>query len=511
MSLSKWPVCMEKIEPDSNAISSVPSSSSDRSAEVLVSCRKNPITSSTFACGNPDEPDDEIVQAFRQLLKKSTAEQKKILIWELLCSCDCTSLDYASSLIDEMHRQRVEISHTDPFAKLPPVVVLRILHFVDPKTLCNCLRVCRTWKELCSIPYIWKELCLQRPTFRMCSEEAEQLQLQRHTSPDGTVHWKEAFSERYRLYRNWHAGRCVVRTFQGHSQGISCVQFDDERIVSGSSDGTIRLWDIRDRRSSTVYGRLGTMTLTGHSDIVRCLHLNGSRLASGSNDCTIKIWNLAVNTTWSSIACRQTMVGHTNFVRCLQMEDDRLTSGSYDHLLKIWSVATGQCTETLSGHTGGVLCLQSDGTKLVSGSADLSIKCWDERTCACFMTLHNAHEDAVTCLRFDNQRIVSGSVDRTIKMWDIRTGRCISTLGWKLSEGHTGVVRCLQVDVWRLVSAADDRTIKVWNLNTGERLCTLRNHTDGVTCLQFNDQQIVSGSYDRTVKLWDFSVAENFH
>lgn len=53
----------------------------------------------------------------------------------------------------------------------------------------------------------------------MCSEEAEQRQLQRHTSSDGTVHWKEAFSERYRLYSNWHAGRCVVRTFQGHSQG----------------------------------------------------------------------------------------------------------------------------------------------------------------------------------------------------------------------------------------------------------------------------------------------------
>ena len=49
------------------------------------------------------------------------------------------------------------------------------------------------------------------------------------------------FAERYRLRNNWLKGRCTVRTFEGHSQGISCVQFDDTRIVSGSSDKTIKV------------------------------------------------------------------------------------------------------------------------------------------------------------------------------------------------------------------------------------------------------------------------------
>lgn len=55
--------------------------------------------------------------------------------------------------------------------------------------------------------------------------------------------------------------------------------------MSGSSDNTIRLWDV----NSCGLPGVGTMTLTGHSDTVRCLHLNGSRLASGSNDFTIKV------------------------------------------------------------------------------------------------------------------------------------------------------------------------------------------------------------------------------
>ncbi len=68
------------------------------------------------------------------------------------------------------------------------------------------------------------------------------------------------FAEKFRLKRNWLKGYCTVRTFEGHTQGtcacvclltsfvkhsflpgISCIQFDDLRIVSGSWDKTIKV------------------------------------------------------------------------------------------------------------------------------------------------------------------------------------------------------------------------------------------------------------------------------
>ena len=75
------------------------------------------------------------------------------------------------------------------------------------------------------------------------------------------------FAELFRLRRNWLNGYCNVRIFEGHTQGgcvclsiclsvclsagllfssslyagISCVQFDDTRIVSGSWDKTIKV------------------------------------------------------------------------------------------------------------------------------------------------------------------------------------------------------------------------------------------------------------------------------
>jgi len=65
--------------------------------------------------------------------------------------------------------------------------------------------------------------------------------------------------------------------------GISCVQFDDTRIASGSYDKTIRVWDIKSNDSDVV------LTLAGHSGTVRCLNLNGNRLVSGSVDRSIKV------------------------------------------------------------------------------------------------------------------------------------------------------------------------------------------------------------------------------
>jgi len=52
--------------------------------------------------------------------------------------------------------------------------------------------------------------------------------------------WKRFYAERYRLKQNWSKGHYSVRTFEGHTQNITCVQFDDSRIVSGSADRTIK-------------------------------------------------------------------------------------------------------------------------------------------------------------------------------------------------------------------------------------------------------------------------------
>ncbi|CAF2723881.1 unnamed protein product [Rotaria sp. Silwood2] len=330
--------------------------------------------------------------------------------------------------------------------------------------------------------------------------------------------WKQIFIERYHLRSRWLNGRCDVKTFHGHvegkinliktktnitislSQGVSCVQFDSQTIISGCTDGTIKVWNMNTTNE--------IITLVGHSRSVRCLHVDGTnevRLVSGSNDRSIKIWSISINQTWSKCACKLTLLGHTDTVRCLVVRDDICVSGSHDNSVKVWNLTNGLCLRTLVDHTDKVLCVQFNWDYIVSGSTDKTIKIWGYVDGICLRTL-SAHNGSVTCLYFDQQQdlIVSGSLDYDIRFWHLSTGECCQKIDWISKEGHRGVIRTLKADSWRVVSGADDKTIKVWDIRTGVRLCTLKNHTDGVTCLSFNDYLIVSGSFDGSVKLWNF-------
>lgn len=300
-----------------------------------------------------------------------------------------------------------------------------IFSYLDPVSLLRCAQVCRAWRDATHDSYLWQRLCAQ-PRWRVsAATESKQLELLRLC--DGTVDWRAVFCQRYRLRRNWLRGSCHVRTFHGHTQAVFCVQFDDTRIVSGSSDKTIKVWNMRTNSPWSV------MTLVGHSGTVRCLHLSGNRLVSGSSDCTIKVWDLSTEHSWSSIACKGTMVGHIDTVRCLQADEHQVVSGSYDRTLKVvsgsldrtiklWSLSSGHCLRTLDwikseGHTGVVRCLQADQWRIVSAGDDRALKVWSLETGQRLVTLRN-HSDGVTCLQFSDSLIVSGSYDQTVKLWD---------------------------------------------------------------------------------------------
>ena len=177
---------------------------------------------------------------------------------------------------------------SDILRNLPAQITCKIFNYLDPESLVNASLVCKYWNNMVETTCwtCWKRLCFL-PCWRL-SPQASREQLDRHSICDEedslSTSWKAIFVERFKLRRAWLRGRCHVRTFEGHSGGISCVQFDGSRIVSGSHDKTIRVWNIKTNSKWSV------LTLAGHSGEVRCLHLEagGNRLVSGSTDATIK-------------------------------------------------------------------------------------------------------------------------------------------------------------------------------------------------------------------------------
>ena len=73
-------------------------------------------------------------------------------------------------------------------------------------------------------------------------------------------------------------------------------------------------------------------TLRGHTRVVNCLIVHNNILYSGSSDETIRAWNLDTN------ECITALQGHTNGVFCLIGHNNILYSGSSDKTIRAWQL-----------------------------------------------------------------------------------------------------------------------------------------------------------------------------
>ena len=310
-------------------------------------------------------------------------------------------------------------------------------------------------------------------------------------------------------YRLQHIADQSRMTLRGHSDEVHgmAVSPDSKRIVSGSVDKTVKVWDVATGAE--------LMTLRGHDEGVGSVAFSpdGKRIVSGSEDNTIKIWDAATG------AELMTLRGHSDKVWSVAFSPDgkRIVSGSRDKMVKVWDVTNGDELMTIRGHQRmiGPVSFSPDGRRIVSGSIDWTIKepwnqtikVWDAATGAEVMTLRGRHTDIILSIAFspDGERIVSGSGDKTVKVWDAATGAEIMTLrGHKLAVADVA----FSPNGKRIVSGSNDGTIKVWDVSTGTELMTLVGHENEVRAVAFSPDgmHIISGSRDKTIKVWDAAI-----
>lgn len=77
-----------------------------------------------------------------------------------------------------------------------------------------------------------------------------------------------------------------------------------------------------------------------------------NRVVSGSRDATLRVWDLETG------ECLHVLVGHVAAVRCVQYDGRLVVSGAYDYTVKVWDPERQECLHTLQGHTNRVYSLQ---------------------------------------------------------------------------------------------------------------------------------------------------------
>ena len=153
-----------------------------------------------------------------------------------------------------------------------------------------------------------------------------------------------------RTVRIWNGNTGEVeRVLKGHSDGVKSVAFshDGTRVVSGSYDHTVRVWDVVTGKTRLVDGfrfrkaatGKATWVLNGHSETVCTVAFSrdGTRIVSGSWDGTVRIWN--------AMTGEIERILRDNRIRSVAFSPDgtQVVSGSLSSVL-IWDVITGEST-----------------------------------------------------------------------------------------------------------------------------------------------------------------------
>ena len=113
---------------------------------------------------------------------------------------------------------------------------------------------------------------------------------------------------------------------EGHSCTVWClVNFsDDEFLASGSSDNTIKIWDLINLKY--------LYSLEGHENTISSIIvLKNGLLGSSSWDNTSKIWNL------NTRSCIYNLIGHKDIVwNILELKNGNFATCSNDKTIIIW-------------------------------------------------------------------------------------------------------------------------------------------------------------------------------
>ncbi|KAF3065098.1 F-box/WD repeat-containing protein 1A [Daldinia childiae] len=393
------------------------------------------------------------------------------------------------------------IIRKDFVAELPPELAVQILAHLDATQLAVASRVSKLWHNIAHDQHIWRQSFLREKTGTYATGRPVQpgtgfgvpsLRSQRD--------WQKIYKAREELDGRWKLGKQARAVFlNGHTDSVYCQQFDENKIITGSRDKTIRIWDMHTLQCRLI---IGPPEVVNDSSLLFDPTGHPTHYALFPNEASV-----SPSVSPSVPVTVSFPIHHSASILCLQYDDEILVTGSSDSSCIIYNVRSGyRPVRRLKFHTAAVLDLAFDDKYIVTCSKDCSICVWDRATGSLIKQL-NGHTGPVNAVQLRGNTLVSCSGDFTVKLWNIDSGKVIRELA-----GHTKGLACSQFseDGRFVASAGSDKVIRIWDANTGECLQEIQAHQSLVRSLHIDSisGRLISGSYDTDIKVFDMETGQ---
>jgi WD40 repeat protein len=261
-----------------------------------------------------------------------------------------------------------------------------------------------------------------------------------------------------------------------HNNRVSSVCFspDGSKIVSGSYNQTICIWDIASQKVA-----IGPISIGSHVYSV-AFSPDGQHIVSGAyGKPYIRLWDAQTGRQVS-----RKFHGHTWCVCSVAFSPDgrRIASGSGDMTIRIWDTQLGKLlVGPIKGHTS---CIRSvvfspNGTSIASGGYDHTVRVWDATTGALIAGPFLGHSGFVIAVAFSPQGrwIASGSWDHDIRIWDTEAKTGASSISRRFTGPADKVYSvAFSPDGQWLASCGRSGSgggVRIWNLESGQIVATL--------------------------------------
>ena len=285
-----------------------------------------------------------------------------------------------------------------------------------------------------------------------------------------------AFSSEEKLALGFFNGNIEVRDpakgsyekLDVHSSKVGALSFspDGMFLVSGSSDNTLRLWELSTQKQSLMGTHPQEVVSVAFSP-------DGKQIASSYlHSTTVQIWEPFSRATIDLQEDNQMKIRRILFspggdqIACISVGDDGI---------RLYGTATETLQFTLVGHLIVQTILYSpDGKQLASASSDCNIRLWDPRTGSERAALNGGsvgpyRHRPCAALDFspDGEQLASCGEKNEVCIWNSRTGHLRHRLKGNLDQV---VLLKFSPSGKKVVSLAQDQTVILWDIMTGELL-----------------------------------------